>query len=76
MSTKKEILHLITNGETKKAINTLLEIASSHKKEVYQEVALQSAKYEQFKREERSGIQNMEYLEVKLSPHKTKILAI
>lgn len=67
MLTKKEILDLISNGETEKAIDCLLGATRLLDEEIYQEVALQSAKYEQYKRFERSGTQESGSQDVRLS---------
>jgi hypothetical protein len=67
MLAKKEILDLISKGETGKAIGGLLEDTRLLDDELHQEVALQSAKYEQYKKDERRGTQDAGNQEVRLS---------
>lgn len=67
MLSKKQILDLISKGDTGKAIGGLLENTRLLDDELHQEVALQSAKYERYKKDERSGTQEPGSQDVRLS---------
>jgi len=58
---------LVSKGETRKAIDGLLEITRLLDEDIFQETALQSAKYEQYKKDERSGTQDAGRQEIRLS---------
>ena len=67
MIAKKEILDLIAQGETRKALDSLLGIGQLMGEDLMHEVTIQSGKFEQLKKDERNGVKSAEQLEVRLS---------
>ncbi len=64
---KKEILDMIANGETRKAINALAHAVRTLDEDLSIEIALQSARYEKYKKDERTGTQSFPDQEIKLN---------
>ena len=76
MSAKQEILDLSAQSKTRRAIAVLLEVTKLLDEEIYQEVVLQSGKYEQYKKDARSGTQDVESLELKLGRINSALIEI